>query len=93
MNHYNEKCLVPEWHWAQVEEILLIHKKNLYDYWWPNLEIFQKHNIPIYRLVQKPGDILWIQSGSITWGHALGWCNSIMVNYHISLLFLLRDTT
>jgi len=75
-----EWFIVPEWHWAQVEEILLIHKKNLYDYWWPNLEIFQKHNIPIYRLVQKPGDILWIQSGSITWGHALGWCNSIMYN-------------
>jgi histone demethylase len=75
-----EWFIVPEWHWAQVEEILLIHKKNLYDCWWPNLEIFQKYNIPIYRLVQKPGDILWIQSGSITWGHALGWCNSIMVS-------------
>ena len=74
-----EWFICPEWYWARVEQILLRHNKGLYDSWWPSLEVFQKYNIPVYRLVQKPGDILWIHSGSVVWGQALGWCNCVMV--------------
>ena len=28
---------------------------------------------------QKPGDLVWIQAGSIAWANSLGWCNNIMV--------------
>lgn len=48
--------------------------------WWPKLSDLQKHNIPIYRFSQRPGDLVWINSGTITFVRAIGWCNNIYWN-------------
>lgn len=45
--------------------------------WWPKISDLQKHNIPIYRFSQRPGDLVWVNSGTIYWVQATGWCNSI----------------
>lgn len=85
-----EWFVCPEWYWAELEEILFRHNKGLHESWWPSLEVFQKYNIPVYRLVQKPGDILWIHSGSIAWGQSLGWCNCVMVGLDVFRLWLTK---
>ena len=36
--------------------------------------------MPVYRFVQKPGDIVWVGAGTVHWVQALGWCNNIAWN-------------
>lgn len=48
--------------------------------WWPQLSDLQKYNIPIYRFSQRPGDLVWINSGTLYWVKAVGWCNNIHWN-------------
>lgn len=48
--------------------------------WWPKIADLQKYNIPIYRFSQRPGDLVWINSGTIYWVQAVGWCNKIHWN-------------
>lgn len=48
--------------------------------WWPQLNDLQKYNIPIYRFSQRPGDLVWINSGTLYWVKAVGWCNNIHWN-------------
>jgi len=48
--------------------------------WWPRISEFQKYNIPIYRFSQRPGDLVWVNSGTIYWVQATGWCNNIHWN-------------
>ena len=33
--------------------------------------------IPVYRFLQRPGDLVWVNSGCVHWTQAQGWCNSI----------------
>merc|ERR1719277_1693579 len=42
-------------------------------------ELFEQ-NIPVYRFVQKPGDLVWVGAGTVHWVQAIGWCNNIAWN-------------
>uniref|UniRef100_A0A8C5B128 Lysine-specific demethylase 6B n=1 Tax=Gadus morhua TaxID=8049 RepID=A0A8C5B128_GADMO len=48
--------------------------------WWPVLEDLYKANIPVYRFIQRPGDLVWINAGTVHWVQAVGWCNNIAWN-------------
>nr|XP_041568105.1 lysine-specific demethylase 6B [Taeniopygia guttata] len=48
--------------------------------WWPILEDLYRSNIPVYRFVQRPGDLVWINAGTVHWVQATGWCNNIAWN-------------
>ena len=49
--------------------------RNQVDYlkgsWWPILEDLYDHNVPVYRFVQKPGDLVWIGPGTVHWVQAI----------------------
>lgn len=48
--------------------------------WWPQLGDLQKYNIPVFRFSQRPGDLVWINSGTIYWLQATGWSNNLHWN-------------
>lgn len=48
--------------------------------WWPVLEDLYRADIPVYRFVQRPGDLVWINAGTVHWVQATGWCNNIAWN-------------
>lgn len=48
--------------------------------WWPVLEDLYRTDIPVYRFVQRPGDLVWINAGTVHWVQATGWCNNIAWN-------------
>lgn len=48
--------------------------------WWPNLEDLYETNVPVYRFIQRPGDLVWLNTGTIHWVQAIGWCNNIAWN-------------
>ncbi|KAM6970541.1 uncharacterized protein FYW47_005781 [Aplochiton taeniatus] len=48
--------------------------------WWPVLEDLYRSNIPVYRFIQRPGDLVWINAGTVHWVQAVGWCNNIAWN-------------
>uniref|UniRef100_A0A2K5PEX4 [histone H3]-trimethyl-L-lysine(27) demethylase n=1 Tax=Cebus imitator TaxID=2715852 RepID=A0A2K5PEX4_CEBIM len=48
--------------------------------WWPNLEDLYEANVPVYRFIQRPGDLVWINAGTVHWVQAVGWCNNIAWN-------------
>ncbi|KAL0994144.1 hypothetical protein UPYG_G00118310 [Umbra pygmaea] len=72
---------VHEHYW---EDINIFCEKHGVDYltgsWWPVLEDLYRSNIPVYRFIQRPGDLVWINAGSIHWVQAVGWCNNIAWN-------------
>uniref|UniRef100_A0A8C4Z1R8 [histone H3]-trimethyl-L-lysine(27) demethylase n=1 Tax=Gadus morhua TaxID=8049 RepID=A0A8C4Z1R8_GADMO len=59
-------------------------EKHAVDYltgsWWPVLEDLYSSNIPVYRFIQRPGDLVWINAGTVHWVQAVGWCNNIAWN-------------
>lgn len=48
--------------------------------WWPNLDDLYAERIPVYKFLQRPGDLVWVNSGCVHWVQALGWCNNIAWN-------------
>ncbi|UJR27393.1 hypothetical protein I4U23_008683 [Adineta vaga] len=48
--------------------------------WWPILDDLYDAQVPVYRFVQKPGDLVFINSGCIYWLQSIGWCNNISWN-------------
>ncbi|XP_061596025.1 lysine-specific demethylase 6B-like isoform X2 [Cololabis saira] len=48
--------------------------------WWPVLEDLYSSDIPVYRFIQRPGDLVWINAGTVHWVQAVGWCNNIAWN-------------
>ncbi|XP_074839264.1 lysine-specific demethylase 6B [Carettochelys insculpta] len=48
--------------------------------WWPILQDLYESNIPVYRFIQRPGDLVWINAGTVHWVQATGWCNNIAWN-------------
>ncbi|XP_054608456.1 lysine-specific demethylase 6B-like isoform X2 [Dunckerocampus dactyliophorus] len=48
--------------------------------WWPVLEDLYNAKIPVYRFIQRPGDLVWINAGTVHWVQAVGWCNNIAWN-------------
>ncbi|PVD19069.1 hypothetical protein C0Q70_21628 [Pomacea canaliculata] len=72
---------VPDAYWGIIDNLC---EKNGVDYltgsWWPVLEDLYEHNVPVYRFIQKPGDLVWIGAGTVHWVQAIGWCNNIAWN-------------
>lgn len=76
-----EWCAISEKH---SEALSRLCNKNSFEMeesdWWPKLGDLQKYNIPIFRFSQRPGDLVWINSGTIYWINATGWSNNIHWN-------------
>ncbi|XP_061566505.1 lysine-specific demethylase 6B [Cololabis saira] len=72
---------VHENYWGAINDFC---EKHGVDYltgsWWPVLEDLYKANIPVYRFIQRPGDLVWINAGTVHWVQAVGWCNNIAWN-------------
>ncbi|XP_011700283.1 PREDICTED: histone demethylase UTY-like isoform X1 [Wasmannia auropunctata] len=72
----------PHEYWGVINSLC---ERNGVDYlrdpWWPpNLDVLRENNVPVYRFVQKPGDIVWVNVGCVHWVHAIGCCNNIAWN-------------
>ncbi|XP_040193992.1 lysine-specific demethylase 6A isoform X3 [Rana temporaria] len=76
-----EWFVVPESYWCVMNDFC---EKNNINYllgsWWPNLEDLHEANVPVYRFIQRPGDLVWINAGTVHWVQAIGWCNNIAWN-------------
>ncbi|XP_057192975.1 lysine-specific demethylase 6A isoform X1 [Triplophysa rosa] len=72
---------VHEPYWGLMNEFC---EKNNINYlmgsWWPNLEDLYESNVPVYRFIQRPGDLVWLNTGTVHWVQAIGWCNNIAWN-------------
>ncbi|KAL2094548.1 hypothetical protein ACEWY4_009267 [Coilia grayii] len=72
---------VHEHYWEAINDFC---EKHGVDYltgsWWPVLEDLYRTNIPVYRFIQRPGDLVWINAGTVHWVQAVGWCNNIAWN-------------
>ncbi|CAL8119045.1 unnamed protein product [Orchesella dallaii] len=72
---------VPDAYWGAIQN--LCEQNNLsylHGSWWPDLKDCAKAGIPVYRFTQKPGDLVWVNSGCVHWVQAIGWCNNIAWN-------------
>uniref|UniRef100_A0A3Q3DK63 [histone H3]-trimethyl-L-lysine(27) demethylase n=1 Tax=Hippocampus comes TaxID=109280 RepID=A0A3Q3DK63_HIPCM len=72
---------VPEPYWGVINSFCERNNINfLMGSWWPNLEDLYATNVPVYRFIQRPGDLVWLNTGTIHWVQAIGWCNNIAWN-------------
>ncbi|XP_037343931.2 lysine-specific demethylase 6A [Pungitius pungitius] len=72
---------VPESYWGVINDFCEKNNINfLMGSWWPNLEDLYETNVPVYRFIQRPGDLVWLNTGTIHWVQAIGWCNNIAWN-------------
>nr|XP_055071579.1 lysine-specific demethylase 6A isoform X3 [Misgurnus anguillicaudatus] len=72
---------VPEPYWGVMNEFCEKDNINyLTGSWWPNLEDLYESNVPVYRFIQRPGDLVWLNTGTVHWVQAIGWCNNIAWN-------------
>ena len=55
---------MPDAYWGGIQALC---QKNglsyLHGSWWPSLEDLYNENIPVYRFLQKPGDLVWVNAG------------------------------
>ncbi|KAK9402057.1 lysine-specific demethylase 6A [Crotalus adamanteus] len=76
-----EWFVVPENYWGIMNDFCEKNNMNfLMGSWWPNLEDLYEANVPVYRFIQRPGDLVWINAGTVHWVQAVGWCNNIAWN-------------
>ncbi|XP_066247383.1 lysine-specific demethylase 6A isoform X1 [Euwallacea similis] len=72
---------VPDSYWGAICRLCEQNQINyLHGSWWPVLEDLYKANIPVYRFLQRPGDLVWVNAGCVHWVQAVGWCNNIAWN-------------
>ncbi|XP_037903545.1 histone demethylase UTY isoform X2 [Hermetia illucens] len=72
---------VPDAYWGGIHALCEKNNINyLHGSWWPVLEDLYKENIPVYRFIQRPGDLVWVNAGCVHWVQAVGWCNNIAWN-------------
>ncbi|XP_034429129.1 lysine-specific demethylase 6A isoform X2 [Hippoglossus hippoglossus] len=72
---------VPEPYWGVINDFCEKNNINfLMGSWWPNLEDLYETNVPVYRFIQRPGDLVWLNTGTVHWVQAIGWCNNIAWN-------------
>lgn len=77
------KSVVSPWIDVQVSLLMTFCRNNinfLKGSWWPNLEDLYEANVPVYRFIQRPGDLVWLNTGTVHWVQAIGWCNNISWN-------------
>jgi len=72
---------VPDQYWGPLQELC---EKNGVDYlhgsWWPKMEDLREMGIPCYRFMQRPGELVWVNTGCVHWVQANGWCNNVAWN-------------
>ncbi|XP_053574285.1 lysine-specific demethylase 6B isoform X2 [Bombina bombina] len=72
---------VHENYWQEISAFCDRHNLDyLTGSWWPVLDDLYRSDIPVYRFVQRPGDLVWINAGTVHWVQATGWCNNIAWN-------------
>ncbi|XP_072542329.1 lysine-specific demethylase 6A isoform X3 [Salminus brasiliensis] len=72
---------VPETYWGVMNDFCEKNNINfLMGSWWPNLEDLYEANVPVYRFIQRPGDLVWLNTGTVHWVQAIGWCNNVAWN-------------
>ncbi|KAM9486728.1 lysine-specific demethylase 6A isoform 1-T1 [Clarias gariepinus] len=72
---------VPETYWGVLNDFCEKNSINfLMGSWWPNLEDLYEANVPVYRFIQRPGDLVWLNTGTVHWVQAIGWCNNVAWN-------------
>lgn len=72
---------VPDAYWGAVCQLCEKNQINyLHGSWWPVLDDLYNANIPVYRFLQRPGDLVWVNAGCVHWVQAIGWCNNIAWN-------------
>ncbi|XP_076043469.1 utx histone demethylase [Oratosquilla oratoria] len=85
---------IPDAYWGVISNLCEKNGTNyLHGSWWPDLQELYEENVPVYRFMQKPGDMVWVNSGCVHWVQAVGWCNNIAWNvgpltarqYHLGL--------
>ncbi|XP_066930632.1 histone demethylase UTY-like isoform X1 [Clytia hemisphaerica] len=68
-------------YWGVIHELCEKHGVNfLSGSWWPILKELYDEGVPVHRFIQKPGDLVWVNSGNVHWVQAIGWCNNIAWN-------------
>jgi len=56
---------VPDAYWGVVYSLCERNNINyLHGSWWPSLEDLYEENIPVYRFLQRPGDLVWVNAGA-----------------------------
>lgn len=71
----------PEEYWGPMAKLCAENNTNfVHGSWWPNLQDLFTSGIPVYRFIQKPGDLVWVNTGTVHWVQAAGWCNNIAWN-------------
>ncbi len=69
---------VPFEYWGALKALCDKHGVNyLHSQWWPIMQDLMDDEIPVYRFLQRPGDLVWVNSGCVHWTQAQGWFNSI----------------
>ncbi|XP_076857588.1 lysine-specific demethylase 6A-like isoform X2 [Brachyhypopomus gauderio] len=72
---------VPETYWGVMNDFCEKNNINfLMGSWWPNLEDLYEADVPVYRFIQRPGDLVWLNTGTVHWVQAIGWCNNVAWN-------------
>ncbi len=72
---------VPHDYWAPLMNLCKKHGVDfINDSWWPKMDDLKEEEIPVYRFLQHPGDMVWVNAGCIYWIKSNGWCNSIQWN-------------
>eukprot|EP00095_Tigriopus_kingsejongensis_P008079 maker-scaffold1604_size34042-snap-gene-0.11 protein:Tk08079 transcript:maker-scaffold1604_size34042-snap-gene-0.11-mRNA-1 annotation:"lysine-specific demethylase 6a isoform x1" len=72
---------VPYEYWGAVRTLCEKHGVNFsHGSWWPNMKDLMEEEVPVYRFLQRPGDMVWVNSGCLYWVQAVGWCNNITWN-------------
>ncbi|KAJ1526724.1 hypothetical protein ONE63_008304 [Megalurothrips usitatus] len=72
---------VPDAYWGALNNLCEKNNMNyLHGSWWPVLDDLYEANVPVYRFLQRPGDLVWVNSGCVHWVQAVGWCNNIAWN-------------
>ncbi|KAL3847276.1 hypothetical protein ACJMK2_018196, partial [Sinanodonta woodiana] len=72
---------VPDRYWGVIQHMCERNGVNyLTGSWWPVLEDLYEENVPVYRFIQKPGDLVWVGAATVHWVQAIGWCNNIAWN-------------
>lgn len=72
---------VSDMYWGGIQALCAKNGVNyLHQSWWPVLEDLYKANIPVYRFLQKPGDLVFVNIGCVHWVQAVGYCNNIAWN-------------
>lgn len=72
---------VPDEYWGPLQE--LCEKKQvdyLHGSWWPKMEDLKEAEIPCYRFMQRPGEVVFVNTGCVHWVQAAGWCNNVAWN-------------